>query len=131
MVINITVCIIAISVALLAFSIEGKASKAEIVKLKEEIVKLKEEIKVLNNNAKEQQHQLRSTVYKLKDELNQLYKYKAIYKDKGLFGSRNIEEKYFFDEKSAKEFMEKPNIHEEVLIELDEEKENVRTSQST
>lgn len=117
MVLNITVCIITISVALLAFSIEGKASKAEIVKLKEEI-------KVLNNNNAKEQHQLRSTVYKLKDELNQLYKYKVIYKDKGLFGSRNIEEKYFFDEKSAKEFMEKPNIHEEVLMELDEEKQN-------
>ncbi|KGF76743.1 hypothetical protein [Lactococcus lactis] len=123
MVLNITVCIIAISIILLAFSIEAKASKAEIIKIKEEI-------KVLNNNAKEH-YQLRSTVYKLKNELNQLYKYKVIYKDKGLFGSRNIEEKYFFDEKSAKEFMEKPNIHEEVLIELDEEKENVRTSQST
>lgn len=115
MVLNITVCIIAISVALLAFSIEGKASKAEIVKLKEEI-------KVLNNNAKEQ-HQLRSTVYKLKDELNQLYKYKVIYKDKGLFGSRNIEEKYFFDERSAKKFMENSRIYEEVLIELNEEKQ--------
>ncbi len=114
MVLNITVCIIAISIILLAFSIEAKASKAEIIKIKEEI-------KLSNNNAKEY-YQFRNTVYKLKNELNQLYKYKVIYKDKGLFGSRNIEEKYFFDEKSAKEFIEKTNIHEEVLIELDEEK---------
>ncbi len=34
-----------------------------------------------------------------------------------------IVEKYFFDERSAKKFMENSHIYEEVLIELNEEKQ--------
>ncbi|UTG80054.1 hypothetical protein MK801_04030 [Lactococcus lactis] len=113
MVLNITVCIIAISVALLALSIDTKASKAEIEKLKSDI-------KSLNSN--NELLKLRNKVYKLEIEIHQLYKYKVIYKDSYFLGPKGIVEKYFFDEKSAKKFMEKENIYSEVLIELDEEK---------
>ncbi|MCT0448086.1 hypothetical protein [Lactococcus lactis] len=115
MVLNITVCIIAISVALLAFSIEGKASKAEIVKLKEEIKFFKD--------SKEKVYQLKNKVYKLENEIHQLYKYKVVYKDKVFLRPGRIDEKYFFDERSAKKFMENSRIYEEVLIELNEEKQ--------
>ncbi|WP_270218937.1 hypothetical protein [Lactococcus lactis] len=105
--------LIIVVVLILAFSIDTKASKAEIEKLKSEI-------KSLNSN--NELLKLRNKVYKLEIEIYQLYKYKVIYKDSYFLGPKGIVEKYFFDEKSAKKFMEKENIYDEVLIELDEEK---------
>lgn len=116
MILNISMCIIAFSVLLLALSINKKASKTEIVKLKSEIKSL-----ISNKN---ELPKLRNKVYKLEIEIYQLYKYKVIYKDNYFLGPKGIVEKYFFDEKSAKKFMEKENICSEVLIKLDEEKQN-------
>lgn len=115
MVLNITLCIIAVSVLLLALSINEKASKTEILKLKNEI-------KSLNSN--NELLELRNKVYKLEIEIYHLYKYKVIYKSKLFLKPGRIDEKYFFDERSAKKFMESNNIYEEVLIDLDEEKRN-------
>ncbi|AGV73763.1 hypothetical protein [Lactococcus cremoris] len=115
MVLNITLCIIAVSVLLLALSINEKASKTEILKLKSEI-------KSLNSN--NELLELRNKVYKLEIEIYHLYKYKVIYKDSYFLGPKGIVEKYFFDEKSAKKFMEKENICSEVLINLNEDGEN-------
>ncbi|KKW71837.1 hypothetical protein VN96_1822 [Lactococcus cremoris] len=115
MILNISVCIIAFSVLLLALSINKKASKTEIIKLKSEIESL-----ISNKNGLPK---LRNEVYKLEIEIHQLYKYKVIYKDKVFLMPGRIDEKYFFDERSAKKFMENSRIYEEVLIELNEEKQ--------
>lgn len=116
MILNTSVGIIAVSILILAFSIDTKASKAEIEKLKNEIKFFKD--------SKKEVYQLKNKVYKLENEIHQLYKYKVVYKDKFFLMPGRIDEKYFFDERSAKKFMENSDIYEEVLIELDEEKQN-------
>lgn len=108
--------LIIVVVLIMALSIDTKASK-------EEVGKLKEDIKLLTNNTKDL-NKVSNTVHNLKNEIHQLYKYKVIYKDKFFMMPGSIDEKYFFDERSAKKFMENSHIYEEVLIELDEEKQN-------
>lgn len=118
MILNISVCIIAISVIFLAFASAGKPSYRD---LKNVECKINPLLSSENRNS-DKCRELDYKIHQLNEELHKLYTHKVIYKEETVYGTTGFEEKYFFDEKSAKEFMENSHIYEEVLIKLDEEK---------
>ena len=63
---------------------------------------------------------LRVKINYLERSIKALYKYKVLFKREGWFGIGKLEEKYFFTEKQADEFIDSNNLKEVVVIRLED-----------